>query len=159
MKDAPRISGESHDGPVSDATLRGFFGYRMKRCFNVIQADLARTLRPFDLRMLTYTALVLVTDNPGLRQAQLAEAMDIERPNLVAITEELARRGLILRNRVPTDRRAYALEATPAGVKLCAEATEAVRAHEAALLAGLDDEMRGLTLEAMKRIERIRPRG
>ena len=42
---------------VSDETLRSFFGYRMKRAFNVVQADLAETLKPFELRMLTYTAL------------------------------------------------------------------------------------------------------
>ncbi|WP_241525549.1 hypothetical protein [Pseudophaeobacter leonis] len=41
---------------VSDATLRQFIGYHMKRAFNVVQSDLAHTLKPFDLRMLTYTA-------------------------------------------------------------------------------------------------------
>ena len=43
---------------VSDATLRKFVGYHMKRAFNVVQADLTETLKPFELRMLTYTALV-----------------------------------------------------------------------------------------------------
>ena len=45
---------------VSDATLREFLGYHMKRAFNVVQADLARVLKPFELRMLTYSALVLI---------------------------------------------------------------------------------------------------
>lgn len=95
----------SADKPtVSDTTLRSFVGYRMKRAFNVVQDDLTATLRPFDLRMLTYTALVLIVDNPGLRQSQLADAMDIERPNLVVIIDELERRELIVRDRVPTDR-------------------------------------------------------
>ena len=100
---------------VSDATMRGFVGYQIKRAFNVIQDDLAKTLKPFELRMLTYTALVLIVDNPGMRQSQLADAMDIERPNLVVIIDELERRELIVRDRVPTDRRAYALKATLAG--------------------------------------------
>ena len=51
---------------VKDETLRNLVGYQMKRAFNVIQADLVKTLKPFDLRMLTYTALVLIVDNPGL---------------------------------------------------------------------------------------------
>ena len=79
---------------AGDATLRNFVGYRMKRAFNVVQADLTKTLKPFDLRMLTYTALVLIVDNPGLRQSQLADAMDIERPNLVVLIDELERRDL-----------------------------------------------------------------
>lgn len=118
---------------VSDATLRQFIGYHLKRTTNTVLADLARTLAPFELRMLTYTALVLITDNPGMRQTQLADAMDVERPNLVVILDELERRELIIRDKVPTDRRAYALRATLAGQKLCKAATKAVVKHEKAL--------------------------
>ncbi len=144
---------------VSDRTLRNLFGYQMKRTFNVIQSDLARTLKPFELRMLTYTALVLIVEHPGMRQSQLAEAMDIERPNLVAIVEDLAQRGLVDRNTVPTDRRAYALFATPAGQTLCANAIAAVEAHETALLQHLDADMQATALEAMRRIEKSQRRG
>lgn len=119
---------------VKDDTLRQFIGYHLKRTSNDILADLAETLKPFELRMLTYTALVLIVDNPGMRQYQLADAMDIERSNLVIVLDELERRGLIMRDRVPTDRRAYALRATLPGIHLCKEAVAAVVAHEKAIL-------------------------
>lgn len=138
---------------VSDATLRGFVGYHMKRAFNVVQADLAATLKPFELRMITYSALVLIVDNPGLRQSQLADAMDIERPNLVVIVDELERRDLILREKVPTDRRAYALMPTLAGRQLCEKAVAAVRDHEARLLAGLSRPDIEEAIRVMRRIE------
>ena len=138
---------------VSDETLRGFVGYHMKRAFNVIQADLIRTLKPFELRMLTYTALILIVDNPGLRQSQLADAMDIERPNLVVIVDELERRELITRDRSEHDRRAYSLKATLAGRQLCEKAVAAVTAHEQRLLRGLDDEARESVVNAMRLIE------
>lgn len=138
---------------VSDATLRGFAGYHMKRAFNVVQADLAATLKPFELRMITYSALVLIVDNPGLRQSQLADAMDIERPNLVVIIDELERRDLILREKVPTDRRAYALMPTLAGRQLCARAVAAVRDHEKRLLANLSDDETAAMIRALVRIE------
>lgn len=141
---------------VSDATLRNFIGYHMKRAFNVVQSDLARTLKPFDLRMLTYTALVLIVDNPGMRQAQLADAMDIERPNLVVIIDELERRELIIRDRVPTDRRAYALKATLAGRQLYEKAIAAVTAHEEHLLVGLDAGTRDTVISVLKVIETTR---
>ena len=144
---------------VDDTALRAFFGYQMKRCFNAIQADLVQTLKPFELRMLTFTALALVVKNPGLRQSQLAEAMDVERPNLVTVVEELVRRDLITRDRVPTDRRAYALEATVAGKRLCGKAITAVAAHEEKLLTGLGAETRAAAIEAMQRIENGRQRG
>ncbi|WP_299027790.1 MarR family transcriptional regulator [uncultured Sulfitobacter sp.] len=127
------------DGFVAnDTTLRTFVGYHMKRAFNVVQADLAKTLKPFELRMLTYTALVLIVDNPGLSQSQLADAMDVERPNLVVIVDELEQRELIVRQRVPTDRRAYALRVTLKGQHLFQQATDAVTAHEKALLGDID---------------------
>lgn len=150
------VTGVHH---VDDSALRVFLGYRMKRCFNVIQSDLALALKPFELRMLSFTALTLIVTNPGLRQSQLAESMDVERPNLVTIVEKLSRRGLITKERVPTDRRAYSLVATQAGRRLCDEATAAVAAHEARLLADLDTEMRAAAIEAMQRIEQGRQRG
>ncbi|WP_209595752.1 MarR family transcriptional regulator [Ruegeria sp. HKCCSP351] len=150
---------DSAPNMISDATLRGFVGYRMKRAFNVVQEDLTTTLRPFDLRMLTYTALVLIVDNPGLRQSQLADAMDIERPNLVVIIDELERRELIVRDRVPTDRRAYALRTTLAGRQLYEKAVAAVTAHEGKLLAGLDDATITTVFDALRTIEKARKRG
>ncbi|MFK7993281.1 MAG: MarR family winged helix-turn-helix transcriptional regulator [Granulosicoccus sp.] len=127
---------------INDDTLSQFLGYHMKRSFNVIQADLTQTLKPFGLRMLTFTALVLIVDNPGLSQSQLADAMDIERPNLVVIVDELEQRELIVRDRVQTDRRMYALRATAAGRRLCKQAVAADKAHETRLLAGLDEKSR-----------------
>lgn len=115
---------------ADDTTLKQFIGYHLKRTTNIMLADLARTLAPHELRMLTYTALVLIVDNPGIRQYQLADAMDIERPNLVVIVDELEQRGFIVRDKVPTDRRAYALQPTLAGKRLYKKATKSVTEHE-----------------------------
>ena len=153
-KPVPNPAPTENTASVQDTTLRRFLGYHMKRAFNVIQADLAATLKPFELRMLTYTALVLIVDNPGLRQSQLADAMDIERPNLVVIIDELERRELITRDRVPTDRRAYALNPTLAGRRLCEKAVAAVAAHEDRLLAGLDAEALATTIAALQQIQK-----
>lgn len=115
---------------ADDSALKQFMGYHLKRATNTVLSDLATTLAPYELRMLTYTALVLIVDNPGIRQFQLADAMDVERPNLVIIIDELEQRELIFRDRVPTDRRAYALHPTLAGKQLYKKATQAVNLHE-----------------------------
>lgn len=143
---------------VSDRTLRSLYGYQIKRAFNVIQSDLNRTLKPFELRMITYTALVLIVDNPGLRQSQLAEAMDVERPNLVVIIDELERRELIVRDRLPSDRRAYALKATLAGRQLYEKAVAAVQAHEDRLVQGITPEALKGAMQVMQLIEANRRR-
>ncbi|MFK7753174.1 MAG: MarR family winged helix-turn-helix transcriptional regulator [Sedimentitalea sp.] len=127
-------------GKVRDDTLQQFVGYQLKRASNAVLNDLASVLKPFELRMITYTALVLIVDNPGMRQSQLADAMDVERPNLVVIIDELERREWIVRDKVASDRRAYALRATLAGHHLYERALKAVHAHEAALVNGIDPE-------------------
>lgn len=157
MKKPVRISADTIEAAqVSDATLREFAGYHMKRAFNVVQTDVNQTLKPFDLRMVTFSALTLIVDNPGLKQAQLADALAVERPNLVVIIDELERRDLIVRNRVPTDRRAYALTATLAGQRLHAQALAAVRKHEARVFGGLDDATRETLIGVMEGIRHRR---
>ena len=142
-----------HPFRANDDTLQQFVGYHMKRAFNVIQADLTKTLKPFELRMLTYSALVLIVDNSGLSQSQLAEAMDVERPNMVVIVDELEQRALIVRERVPTDRRTYALRPTLLGQHVCKRAVEAVAQHEQLLLHGIDDAAQATIISALKVIQ------
>lgn len=146
--------GMSGVASVSDATLRKFLGYHMKRAYNVIRSDLLHILEPFGLRIVTYSALVMIVDNPGVRQSQLADALAIERPNLVVIIDELEQRELITRERVPTDRRAYALKATLAGRRLCEKAVKANLAQEAELITGLSTKERAAVIKAMSTIER-----
>jgi DNA-binding MarR family transcriptional regulator len=139
---------------IVETTLRAFTGYNMKRAFIVMQADVIRALEPFGLRMVTYSSLCMIGDNPGLSQSQLAGALAIERPNLVVIVDELERRGLISRDRVPTDRRTYALRLTDEGARLLAQASEAVRAHDAKMTAGVTPEEAEVLIAALRKIEK-----
>jgi DNA-binding MarR family transcriptional regulator len=142
--------GVSH---VSDQTLRQFVGYNIKRTFNALHSDLVLTLRPYELRMITYTALVLIRDNPGLRQSQLADALAVERSNLVVIIDELERRELISRTPVLTDRRANALQVTLAGRRLCDKATAALQLHERSFLETVDQDAKETMLQVLNLIE------
>jgi DNA-binding MarR family transcriptional regulator len=142
-------------GKVNYDTLNGFMGYHLKRASNLMITDLNATLKPFGLRLLSYTALVFIVDNPGMRLSSLAKAMDVERPNLVVIIDMLESREMINRERVQTDRRAYALNITLAGRQLCEKATAAVRAHEERLTRDLDSKTRETVIAAMKLIRKI----
>ncbi len=139
------------DFVANDTTLKQFIGYHLKRTTNIMLADLANTLAPYELRMLTYTALVLIVDNPGIRQYQLADAMDIERPNLVVIVDELEQRELIVRDRVPTDRRAYALQPTLAGKRLYKKATKSVKEQDQILFKDISQGDQKKIVEALGR--------
>lgn len=138
---------------ISDAPLVTLVGYHLKRAFNVFQHDLNDALKPFDLRMVTFSALALIDENSGLSQSQLADKLDIERPNLVTIVDALEERGLIRRERVPGDRRIHALEITDEGRRLFERAQVAVYAHEHRLLEEFDPKQIADLIKILKRIE------
>ena len=137
---------------ITDGTLRRNIGYNMKRAFYVIKSDLVKTLKPHGLRRLTYTALVLIVDNPGLRQRQLAQAMDIEHPNLVKILDELQDLRLITRKPVQHDRRVHALHATKTGLAVYGQAVKSVEHHENVLFKGLGKQERNLVISILQQV-------
>lgn len=157
-----RASGEPQqiaDPARGDQRLRGFVGYSLKRAYHLIQSDAMRVLEPLGLRISTYSALTVICDNPDLRQSQLAEILSIERSNTVVIIDALEQQGLIARHRVPTDRRSYALRATPAGRRLNGAATHVLEAHEDRLLTTLSDEERRTMIALLRRIDGSAPSG
>lgn len=138
---------------ISDTSLRCFAGYALKRAFNNVQADVNATLAPLGLRMFSFSALAVIADNPGLRQSQLARALSVERPNLVVLLDDLEQRGLISRDRVPSDRRAYALRLTDQGDRLYADAHRAVQAHDARMTRAISRAERTALIDTLARIE------
>lgn len=125
---------------ATDRHLSAFIGYAMKRAWLLVQADFARALAQYDLRAVSFSALSIIVGEPGLTQTQLADALQIERSNLVTVIDELAGRGLIIRAPVAQDRRRHALMPTPAGADLAAAAAATAAAHERRLFSGLSAE-------------------
>ena len=138
----------------ADSTLRTLTGYQLRRAAAPVQLLINQVLGRFGLRRTTFSALTLIVDNPGMSQAQLAEALAIERPNLVQIVGELEASGLIERRTADGDRRAYALQPTMKGRKLQHDALEAARKTDAAITEGLSEEVLVIVRDALLTIER-----
>ncbi|PTX02758.1 MarR family winged helix-turn-helix transcriptional regulator [Pararhodobacter aggregans] len=136
-----------------DSILRVFMGYDMKRAFAAIQTDVNAVLAPYGLRMLTFSVLSVIRDNPGLRQTQLAEILAIERPNLVLILDELEGLDLVTRTRARDDRRAYELKVTLKGRRLAERSFVAVTEHDDRMARGLSDEERAALHRALRQIQ------
>lgn len=123
-----------------DQPLRELTGYQLRRATSSSMTKIANVFARFGLRRTTFSTLALIVESPGLRQNQLAEALDIERPNLVRIIDELENAGLVVRKKAKNDRRAYAMQATLAGRKHFQEALRAVREFDTKLTEGLTAE-------------------
>ena len=59
--------------------------------------------------------VIIIQENPGIRQTEVCEALGIQKANFVPLLNELERRGLALRKSVAGDRRSSALHLTPLG--------------------------------------------
>lgn len=94
---------------------------------------------------------VVVAEGP-LSQQALGERLRVDRTTIVALVDELERRGFLARRRNPIDRRAYALEATPAGRRWRARTEGKLVAAEDRILAPLDAEERERLRELLRKL-------
>ena len=76
----------------------------------------------------------MIEANPGLKQGAVGEALGIKRPNVVAMIDELERRGLVRRAADASDRRRYALVLTLKGTRLTKELHTVSERHERRLI-------------------------
>lgn len=124
---------------ATDDDLSTLIGYNLKRVYGILHSEVVPVLAAFNLRTVSFSALSVIMEAPGVNQTQLAAALNIERSNLVQIIDELVAQGLIERRPVKEDRRRYALMPKPKGAALFAEAKLALQVHEQAFFAGLSD--------------------
>ncbi len=118
-------------------TATGAMGYRLRRAqLNVFQKFLS-VFDALKLRPAEYSVLVMIGDNPGRKQTEIAEVLGIKRANFVTLVHGLEERGLV--ERVPSlaDKRANALHLTADGVAFLAHARSMHDALEAELVARL----------------------
>ncbi len=137
----------------NDSALRDLVGYNLKRAYMTLRDDFLVTLDKYDLRVTSFSALVLIVDRPDMTQSQLAEALSIERAGVVLIVDELENRELINRNKVEGDRRTYALRATLSGIRFCEKVMAATKAHEERVLQKLSKKQRAVLIEILNLIE------
>lgn len=115
------------DLPETDSGLRietttGAIGYRLRRAqLSVFQMFLA-FFDEFKLRPAEYSVLVLINDNPGRKQTEIAEVLGIKRANFVTLVHGLEERGLVERVPSAQDKRANALHLTQNGQDFLATA-------------------------------------
>jgi DNA-binding MarR family transcriptional regulator len=136
-RDAP------HDGGV--AFLLAQLGAHAAAAF-------ADRIRPLRLTPPQAGVLRRLAQFPGQSQRELADALGMHAPRLVALIDELEDRGLVGRDRDPRDRRNYAISLTDEGRQLLAELGRVARQHEHTITAALDNNERAQLLTLLRRI-------
>lgn len=109
------ISALATDGPLVAGGTADLIGYRLRRAQLAVFQRFLAVFDDLKLRPAEYSVLVLIADNPGRKQTQIAEALGIKRANFVTLAHGLQERGLIERRPASGDKRANALHLTADG--------------------------------------------
>ena len=128
--------------------LDELLGYALRRAQNALYLDFYRAVTPssagLDVSPQRFAALVLVANNPGMRQGLLAQAMGLHRSGALRLTDWLTAQGWAERRDDPADARSWGLHLTATGRRSLKQLERAVRAHDQALLLALNERGAGL---------------
>jgi DNA-binding MarR family transcriptional regulator len=110
--------------------LADFIGFHLRVAQEASFQAFARRVHRTDLRPGRFAILALIGQNPGLSQTALGRASGRDKSSLTPALNDLKRRGLIVRRRLPHDRRSYALTLTEKGERALQNLMNHARAHD-----------------------------
>jgi len=123
---------------ITFGMLPELIGYRLRIAQIGIFRDFCTSVDEPEITPTLFGVLVLIDANPGMKQTQLADAIQLDRSSVVSVLDKLEARGLVERVRAPDNRRANALHLTNTGRQLLKTLIPQVRAHEERVLQDLD---------------------
>lgn len=136
--------------------LTSVVGYTLRRAQMAVFEDFINRFSVLDLKPAQYSVLLVIGDNPGRKQSEIATVLGIQRPNFVAMLDELERRGLAERTRSATDRRSHAVVLTTAGRALLDRAKDMQREQEENLAVVLGPGGRETLVGLLKKLTDLR---
>jgi DNA-binding MarR family transcriptional regulator len=135
MRDAADAGG-SADG-LRFGALSGSLGLLLRLAQIVSFRDFFESLGHLGMRPGEATALMLIGENPGVRQGELARQLMIKRAHMTKMVRAMETAGLVSRSVPDDDRRSVALRLSPAGEAEVASLRGPFLAHEAGAARGL----------------------
>ncbi|RJL35480.1 MarR family winged helix-turn-helix transcriptional regulator [Bailinhaonella thermotolerans] len=125
----------------SEERIQGHTGYLLAKLGSAAAARFERALEPLGLRP-RHVMVLQEIRAAALSQQDLCAIIGMDRTTMVAVLDELERRGYAQRERSAADRRKHVVAPTPEGEAAFREAAGLMRAAEREFLAPLDEAQR-----------------
>lgn len=126
---------EAHLGVLGD-----LIGFRMRRIHTHMTRHFTARLGDNALKPGGFSALALISANPGLSQQMLSEALGQDKATVVALLDELETRGWAERRRGSRDRRRHDLHITTDGEAALAQMAAEAAVNEQAVVNALSPD-------------------
>lgn len=137
---------------VNARYLETLVGYNARRAALAVISRFLEEMAVYDLRPVDFSALSLITHNPGITSRQLCTTLGIQAPNIVAMVNGFEKRGLIARHAHPRDGRAFGLMLTAAGEELMGKAEKTASSLEVRVSEKLTPEERKTMIQLLKKV-------
>ncbi|MET1155750.1 MarR family transcriptional regulator [Arthrobacter sp.] len=111
-----------------------------------------KMLAELDLKVRSYSVLSLACSGQNPSQRELADFLSLDPSQIVALVDQLEKRGAVTREADPRDRRSKVIAPTAAGRRLYKRADAIVRQASDHSLAQLNDQERETLRDLLRRI-------
>lgn len=132
--------------------------------YHVAQAAVATTVtfeehigRPYQLRKVEFSLLMLLMANEAMSPKQLAATLALSAPALTLLLDRLQERGLLRRERNPSDGRSQHIALTEGGRKLARQSAAAAQPMESALQKRLSRAEHAMLIQLLCRLAGTEP--
>ena len=135
MSRRSRVKSEDPEEPLQGPELvpeglDGLLGYRLRRAQGAMHRDYVAAIAGLKLTQKQTATLWLIDTSPGVSQVVVAAALGMDRATMMAVTNRLQARGLVVRKQSTSDRRRQELYLTAAGEKALHKAKARIIEHE-----------------------------
>lgn len=138
--------------PTLPTALAGSTGYLLSRTGQLGERAFGQALTALDLRPRAFATLTALEELAPCSQQRIADALGLDRSDVAAEFDELARRGFVDRRPHPADRRAYEVKLSAPGLRLIRRAWQTVGAMEDEFFAALTEDERRTLHDLLTRV-------
>lgn len=117
-------------GPLEMKGANDSIGFMLSKVGNAVSERFASIVGEYGLVPRQFFVLNLISEHQGESQQLIAESVGVAKSQMVAVVDELEKKGMLERRANPDDRRQHALYVTERGMELCDKARGAARQHE-----------------------------
>ncbi|MDC8783812.1 MarR family winged helix-turn-helix transcriptional regulator [Paucibacter sp. hw1] len=143
--------------PLAEGALESVIGYHIAKARVATQALYVRHIgKPFKLRPVEYSVLMLLRANSDLTPKKLSRALSLSGPNLTILLDRLQNNGLIERVRSEIDRRSQQVLLTAEGSVFADDLARRTPQMEAELAHCLTPGERAMLVELLNKVSGYR---